>query len=189
MCHYKVGFPSGSSTNDKINITVRSKYSTNQLSIVCASSLSATPNKTISFAKVATRYQCDYPFSAFILYYSNINATTDFEIDYAYYAYVPPPVPVVVNKTNETLANNTNISANSNITNSSAGNETEGDSGFQIDKTSMYIGLAAGGTVLVFIGFIGLVCWICYCKRKWPDWKKAKAAKAARMKEIHDKKL
>ena len=29
MCHYKISFPSGSSTNDKINIIVDAKYSTN----------------------------------------------------------------------------------------------------------------------------------------------------------------
>ena len=52
----------------------------------------------------------------------------------------------------------------------------------------MFIGLAAGGTVLFIIGFIAMICWICYCKRKWPEWQNEKRKKANRMKEIDMKK-
>jgi hypothetical protein len=83
-------------------------------------------------------------------------------------------IPVIINETNVTTELNNTIANLTNSTNSSSTNETEADDGFEINKTSLYIGLAAGATVLFIVGIIAMICWICYCKRKWPEWQKVK---------------
>lgn len=172
MCHYKVGFPSGSTTGDSIAIYVNWKYTSNQLSIYCNSALTATPAMTWTYAAADYNYYCNYPYEVYMNYYSMGNNSGDFEVTYTYIPYVEPS-SLIIEDNNDTLVANDTASTNSSSSNStsnssSSSNSTSEDGG--IDKTNLFIGLAGAGTVIFIVLFIAMICWICYCKRKWPEW-------------------